>query len=64
MERSALLRQIAEFAQDERGGESVEYALTSVVAVAAAAAAQRAMADRVAEFAATALDPPVTSGSQ
>jgi Flp pilus assembly pilin Flp len=58
MDLMELLRQVARFGNDERGGESVEYALTSAVAVAAAAVAQRAMTDGVSDFAARALDPP------
>ena len=58
MERTALLSQLARFLGDERGGESVEYALTSVVAVTTAAVAQRVMTDGVSEFASRALEPP------
>ena len=58
MDWMALLRHLARFLRDERGGESVEYALTSVVAVVTAVAAQRAMTDNVSEFASRALEPP------
>ncbi len=58
MDSKALMHQLAKFARDERGGESVEYALTSAVVAATAAAAQRAMTDGVSEFAARSLDPP------
>lgn len=58
MDWRALMRQLARFARDEHGGESVECALTSVVAAATAVVAQQAMTDGVSEFAARALDPP------
>jgi Flp pilus assembly pilin Flp len=58
MDWTALLRQSARFLQDEQGGESVEYALTSMVAACTAAAAQRVMTDCVSGLALSALEPP------
>lgn len=57
MDWTAWLRRIERFMHDDRGGESVEYALTSVVVAIAATAAQRAMMEHVSEFAAASLDP-------
>ncbi len=60
MDCTAMLRHLGRFCCDERGGESVEYALTSAVSAVAALAAQQAMAEQLSAFAATALDHPTS----
>jgi Flp pilus assembly pilin Flp len=49
------MRPLGAFTADERGGESVEYACTSLVAIAATAIAQRAMSEGIAKCADQAL---------
>lgn len=58
MDWTALLRHVSKFARDEQGGESVEYALTSLVALATAAVSQRAMTCSLSALAARSLDLP------
>lgn len=63
MDWTACRQFLLDFARDERGGESLEYAVTSVIAVATAAAtaiiAQRAMADRLSQVTDAVPDPKV-----
>ena len=58
MDLEGVVGSVAEFLRDDRGGESVECALTCVVTTAAAVAAQRAMADELSRFTASAFDAP------
>jgi Flp pilus assembly pilin Flp len=55
MDWRAIMRPLGAFTEDERGGESVEYACTSLVAVAATAITQRAMSEGIADCADKAL---------
>lgn len=50
MDWTAVLRPLAGFLTDESGGETVEYALTSVVAASAAAAAHSVVNAKVSAF--------------
>lgn len=57
MDWTAWLRPLEGFLLEDEGGESVEYAVASVVVAVAATATQRAMTEQVSAFAAASLDP-------
>jgi Flp pilus assembly pilin Flp len=62
MDWQALAGRAEAFLRDENGGESLEYAITSVIAVTTAAAtavaAQQALNERICAFAENSLGPP------
>lgn len=63
MDWQAIAGRAEAFLRDEHGGESLEYAITSVIAVTTAAATaiatQQALNERISSMAGTSLGPPV-----
>lgn len=64
MARSRIIRALARFWRDERGGESVECALATVSIATVSLGAQRALASGINDMVATATDRIVSACDQ